>query len=498
MSSNSDVYNRPVRLSRRSTQGVFLGLDGWAFTAISAALAIAVISATRYGFAGFFVSAIVWAPIGISSFIPVQGMAASKFAALWVSKQVRHATGGTKTRFRPERPRIAATLNLPGKLGNIQLWDSDDFTSAYNPSDRTVSITAELDVDGFLMMDNADRYDLSQQLASVLTSFTQRPGIKRVSLQERTMPTTIQPARQYFEDTLVRRGTDGSTAVAQNYLDVMDNAERFAVSHRNYLTLTIDLVALQAQLKSLGGGKQAIQTLAKLEAGNVSAALAAANINVRRWLDSRQWAALARTALDIDSVPMIQDRSDEQTGVSVDAIGPMAFDEPRGNNGVVRADGAWHSTMWIHEWPRSMAQVGFIEPIVFARDPATDDAISHIFTLVLTPVSVKAALKRIRTEKKVWRGNQRLKAKRNDSDSAEDRADWQALEDQEESIVQGHGEYRYGGYLTVSAPTEERLASGIAGIRNAMSRVGMEGQILYCQQAEALLINAMPLGTGLK
>jgi hypothetical protein len=492
------VYDRPVRLSRRSSQGIFIGLDVWASSSIVIAIAIAILASFRDGFPGFAISSIVWAPLAIAAFIPVQGMPAAKMAALWLAKQLRATVGGTRTRFRPERPRVAATLNLPGKFANVQLWDGGSFACAYNPMNRTVSITAELEVDGFLMMANPERFDLSQQWAQVLASFTQRPGIKRVSLQERTVPTTIRPARQHFDEVLTRRAVDGSTAVADNYREVMDISERFAVSHRNYLTLTLDLVALQSQLKSLGGGKAAVLALAKVEAGNVASALAAANLNVRRWLNAREWGALARTAFDPDSLAMIQNRHGDHSGVAVDAIGPMAFEEPRNNNGVVRTEGSWHSTMWIHEWPRSMTQVGFIEPIVFARDPSTDEAITHIFTLVLTPVTVKHALKRIRTEKKVWRGNQRVKARRNENDSAEDRADWQALDDQEESIVQGHGEYRYGGYLTVTAPTEKKLASAIAGIRNSMSRVGMEGQILYCQQAEALLLNAMPLGMGLK
>jgi hypothetical protein len=35
-------------------------------------------------------------------------------------------------------------------------------------------------------------------------------------------------------------------------------------------------------------------------------------------------------------------------------------------------------------------------------------------------------------------------------------------------------------------------------MRNALSRAGMEAQILYCQQAEALMVNALPVGLGMK
>jgi HPt (histidine-containing phosphotransfer) domain-containing protein len=72
------------------------------------------------------------------------------------------------------------------------------------------------------------------------------------------------------------------------------------------------------------------------------------------------------------------------------------------------------------------------------------------------------------------------------------------LEQREQELVAGHGEFSYGAYLTVSADDEQSLEQAIAGARNALSVVGMEAQVLYCQQAEALLINALPLGLGMK
>jgi hypothetical protein len=98
----------------------------------------------------------------------------------------------------------------------------------------------------------------------------------------------------------------------------------------------------------------------------------------------------------------------------------------------------------------------------------------------------------------VWRGNETLRAKRGADGSAADAADWRALEQREQEITRGHGEFHYGAYLTVTARNEEQLDQAIAGMRNALSRAGMEAQILYCQQAEALMVNALPVGLGMK
>jgi len=475
-----------------------MGMDPWQLGFLTAAGIILLISINRFGPVGLLYGVPFYLPLGAAAFTTIRGISAPKMAGLWVTTQVRHAAGATETRFRPERIALAGTLNLPGVRASIQLWDVDGIACVYNPHDRAVSVTAELEVQGFLMHDTPDRFDLAQQWATVLASFTQRPGVKRITLQERTLPSTIRAAREHYDTVVRQRDLDAASPVAENYREVMDGSERYAVAHRNYLTFTLDLVTLGAQLKSLGGGADAVKTLAHVEAHNLADALQAAHIKVRLWLSPRDVAALGRTVFDPAFAAAVQNRAVDRAGVDPIAIGPMYLAEPRHDNGVVITDSGVHTTMWIHEWPRSDAPVGFISPVVFARMPQTGEAITHIFSLVLTPVPVSKALRRIRDEKKVWRGNEKLRAKRGADGSAADAADWDALEKQEEEIVAGHGEFRYGGYLTITAGDREQLDQAVAGMRNALSRAGMEAQILYCQQAEALMVNALPIGLGMK
>ena len=489
---------RPVRLPGRSRQGIVLGMDAWQLTVLATAAVVVLFGVNRFGPPGLLYTAPLYLPLAAAAIITVHGMSAPRMAGLWAMKQVRHATGATTDTFRPEQARPVGTLNLPGVRASIQLWEVDGVSCTYDPHGRTVSVTAELEVQGFLMHDTAERLDLSAQWARVLASFTQRPGIKRVTLQERTLPTTIRAARTHYDTVTTARGIDPASPVAANYAAVMDGSERFAVRHANYLTFTLDLVALAGQVKALGGGKKGAQVLAFMETRNLADALTAAKVTVRRWLSPRDVAALARVTFDPEFAANIQDRTEEHTGLDPVAIGPMFLEEPKGNNKLVRTDSGVHTTMWIHEWPRSDAPVGFVAPIVFARHPGTGEAVTHIFTLVLTPVPLRKALRRVRDEKKVWRGNERLRAKRGTDGSAADAADWEALEKQERELVAGHGEFQYGAYLTVTAPDEEQLDQALAGMRNALAQAEMEAQILYCQQAEALMVNALPIGLGMR
>lgn len=488
---------RPVRLARRSRQGIVLGLDGYQLTFLVIAAGVVLLAVNVFGMGGLaslllalpIAAAAVWNPMGIST---------PRVAGLWLSKQVRHATGGTKQLYRPERVQKEGTVNLPGWRASVQLWDVDGLGVTYNPFERTVSFTAELEVEGFLMKDVSERHTLAHHWSQVLASLTQRSGIKRVTVQERTTPATIRAARDHFQATRAQVRTRLPEAVTGNYEEVMDVSERYAVRHSNYLTVTLDLASLDKQVRALGGGQKGACAVAGVEAGNIADALRNARVQVRRWLSTRDIAALARTTFDPGFIANVQNRPVENTGVDVSAIGPMYLEEPRGKNGIVYTDSGVHTTMWIHEWPRSAAAVGFVSPVVFARHPVTGETVTHIFTIVLTPVPVQKALKRIRTEKKAWRSNERLRAKRGGDGSAADDADWHALEQQEEELVAGHGEFRYAGYLTITGKDEAELEQAVAGARNALARAGMEAQVLYCQQAEALLVNALPLGLGMK
>lgn len=489
-----------VRLHRRSEQGIIGGLNGWQVGSLAVAAAILWLALVRWGIPGAVVSMVIALPIAAGGLIPVNGMPLTRYGYVWLSMIARRRVGATQTRFRPERVTPKGTIQLPGKLGNVQIWDDpeNNFAVVYDPRAKTMSLTAELEVQGFLMMEAPERAQLMEAWSRVLASFTQREGVKRVALQERTSPMTIEPARQHYRMTVEREGLDDTEAVAVNYQDALEAAAAFAVSHKNYLTLTFDLVALHRQVGELGGGKGGILALARQEKDNITAALRDAQFTIRRWLNMRLWAGLARTAFDPDYLSILQNRVGDDEGVDLSAIGPMALEEPKGKNGLVYTDSGYHTTLWVHEWPKMEMPVGFVEPIVFTRDTTTGQAVSHIFTMVMTPVRTRQALKRIRDEKKTWRNNQRVKAKSGQAQSAADVADWDALIEQEQAIIAGEGDYRYGAYVTVSAKSERELTSALAGMRNALNRANMEAQILYCQQAEALLANALPTGQGMK
>jgi len=499
MSEWSSQVARTVRYAPLGTQGVFIGLSVSHLWVLSVAALVVITAVQTSGPVGMLLSLPLWLPLVIVGTVRVHRIPMPIFLRNYGVFMFRHLTGATSHRYRPEAERLEGSLNLPGRRAALQVWESGEGGAVvYDQFERTISITAEIEVEGFMLLDDAGRRHAVDSWATVLGSFTKREGVLRVAMQERTVPVSTEPARAAFDVARGRATTGQDVILVKSYQAVLDQVEGFTVAHQNYLTITLSLGARGGEVKALGGGRRGAVALGAQEMQNVTDALREQSFRVRRWLNARQWAALGRVAFDPEFASQIADRTGTAAGVSLDAIGPMAVDESPSKAHLVRTDSGVHTTMWIHEWPRTDVVPGFVHPVVFAQRPHDGQAVSHMFTIVCSPVKVQKALQAIEREKNTWQTNMTAKQTRGRSMTAADEADWQALVEQERSIVLGHGKFMFSGYVTVSAEDEESLSMATSAMRNGMARAGLEPQILYFQQAEALFANALPAGGGMK
>lgn len=497
----SGSMQRSVRFGPLPSQGVLFGLGMSNLVTLAVAALILLASLMRFGFFGAAVSALLWVPLMVVGLLHVHRVPLPVYLMQWGVFMIRHATGGTKYRFRPEAPRAHGALHLPGRRAGLAVWEGPTSGAAVvmDPFERTVSITAEIDVHGFLLLDDDEQAQVVASWSRALASFTQRDGIARVVMQERTAPASLDPAERSYAHARRRHPLpEGASIVVTAYDGVLEQLRDQAVAHQNYLTIAISLKARAAELKSLGGGQAAAVAIAELELTAVTDAVEKSGFRVRRWLTPRQWVGLGRVAFDPDYAAEVEQRTGGGSGVDVAAIGPMALEEPVNKPSLVRTDSAVHTTMWIHEWPRTDTAPGFMQPVVFAQRADMAQAVSHIFSLVCEPVKTRAALREIERQKKTWMTNASLRQKRGQQISELDNFEFLAIREREAEVVSGHGEFRFAGYLTVSAADEQALSGAVAGIRNGLAQASLEPQILYFQQAEALMLNALPTGGGLK
>lgn len=75
--------------------------------------------------------------------------------------------------------------------------------------------------------------------------------------------------------------------------------------------------------------------------------------------------------------------------------------------------------------------------------------------------------------------------------------EWADVTQRERDLVAGHGDLRYAGFLSVTAPDLDSLQAARAAIEQAAVQAGCETRLLVGQQAQAFVAAALPLCRGI-
>lgn len=484
-----------VRYNRLATQGVWLWLGKSNVAALVVALIIIIASINSTGILGLIITAPLW------GFLTFAGLR-TKFGVplpvlLWrdLMFQLRKSAKATKHLSRPEKAPVVAALgrlNLPGQTSYLQLWETPHGVNVvFDPQLQTASITCMLYGADFLAASQPDKDVLVESWARVKGAWTLNEFIERISVLERTAPGSVESARTYYRT----HATADMPELRESYEESLASAEAQVTRHRTQVTVTFNTRTAREAIKAHGGGKVGLLAFIELQIAATESSLQQCGFVNLEWMNSRVWAGTGRAILDPEYAPVLEMRDGtDLAGVDPLAVGPMSFEEHRT---YVIADSGFHRTFWIHEWPRHEAHPGFTQNVVFATMP-DGRAVRHILNIVEAPVLMRVALKRIAEAKKSWRVNETARIKIGRESSAADHAEWDELVAQDAALASGRGEYRFSGYLTVSAMSLLELDAASMAMRSALSNAGLEPQILYAQQAEALMLNAYPSGRGMK
>ena len=66
------------------------------------------------------------------------------------------------------------------------------------------------------------------------------------------------------------------------------------------------------------------------------------------------------------------------------------------------------------------------------------------------------------------------------------------IQARDEALAAGHADCEFSGFVTVTAPTREQLATDIAVIEQAAHRAHCQLRVLYGVQAQAFIVGALP------
>ena len=155
----------------------------------------------------------------------------------------------------------------------------------------------------------------------------------------------------------------------------------------------------------------------------------------------------------------------------------------------IRADGYWHRTYWVAEWPRSRVGPDFLSPLLVGRG-------RRCFSLVMAPVPPERAARDAESSRTSQLADAQLRAQGGFLETARQRRRAEAVEGREVELADGRGTFRFAGYVAVSDVGIGDLERAAAELERAAAAARLCLRPLYGQQKEALSW-VLPFGRGL-
>jgi len=155
-----------------------------------------------------------------------------------------------------------------------------------------------------------------------------------------------------------------------------------------------------------------------------------------------------------------------------------------------RVEGTWQRTFWVEEWPRVDVPADFLAPVLLADDFCLR------FSVVMEPVSPAKAARDAEQRRTAGIADAELRSRGGFLATQRRLREEEALLQREAELADGHGHYRFSGYATVSATSENELEQASRSILQASAQAGIELRPCYGCQATAFGYT-LPLCRGL-
>ncbi len=397
---------------------------------------------------------------GALATVPVAGRTGDEWLPVVVCWTARRSRGPAARRTRM------------GALRTIRLLRAgwSDMGVVHDRAARTLTAALELRGGSFALL-GADEQDRRVGAwASVLASLAREGSpVHRVQWLATSLPDDGRRVRSYLAAEAALDATPACTASYEALLGDMD-----ARTSRHDVLLAVQV----RQSRSVEAGcavlAREVESLARL--------LSDAEIRVESLLGTED---LARRLLQT-----YEPRSPASNGgasAGVPDAWPMAMEEGWSS---VRVDGMLHATFWVAEWPRLEVRSDFLAPVLLGPARAT-------FGVVMEPLGPHAAVRKAEASRTADLADAELRRRGGFLSTARHDRESEVLARREAELAEGHASFRYSGFVTVSAQSDEELEAAVAEVQHAAGQSRLALRRLYGDQAAGYTCT-LPLCRGLR
>ena len=353
-----------------------------------------------------------------------------------------------------------------GPLRGMRLLRADwrDMGVVHDRGGRTLTAALALRGGSFALL-GADEQDRRVGAwASVLASLAREgSAVHRVQWVAAAFPDDGEGLRSYLA---AERVSDAASACAASYDALLDDLDSYACAHD---------VVLAVQVRLTRSVEVGCATLAR-EVGALIRQLSDADVQVEGVL-----------TVDDLAQQLLRTYEPRPTAVPLQDHWPMAMEESWSE---VRVDGLVHATFWVSEWPRVEVRSDFLAPILLGSARCT-------LAVVMEPLGLDSAVRKVEASRTADLADTELRRRGGFVSTARHARESEVLARREAELAEGHASFRYSGYVTVSAPSDEQLAAACDVVQHAAGQSRLALRRLYGDQASAYTCT-LPLCRGLR
>nr|WP_270889246.1 SCO6880 family protein [Pedococcus sp. 5OH_020] len=423
-------------------------------------------------------SAPLWLSFVALAFAPWNGGAAVETLPTAGHFLARRVRGQTRFLARPDAPRPAGTLALPGDACALRFHIDGPSGAAmvHDPHEQTLTAVALIQHPAYVLLSPEEQgrrvHGWSRSLATLANGST-----ARIQVLESSLPDSGRTITDWWQ---TRGSEDNHQWAVHQYQQLMRRCAPSAATHRTLIAIAIDLKAAAPAIRRSGRGITGAAAVLSREMDALGSTLIGAELRLVHWLDETQ---LARTLLGAYD-PGIDQRPTGPLHSSLSAAGPMAIHEEWHR---LRHDTGYSCVLWIREWPRVEVPSHFLHSLVF------QPGVRRTLSITATPVPVSKAIRDIRRAKVEHATDAMQRARIGAITDLADAAELNDVLDRERALVAGHAELRFTGMVTITATTADDLEAAVAAVERAAIQCGCETRRLLGQQAQAFTAAALPL-----
>jgi len=336
----------------------------------------------------------------------------------------------------------------------------------------------------FAFLDPVDKERRLAAWGSVLAGLGRTGSpVHRMQWVERTFAgdanTLAGHAAEPSPPSLVDRSTTmpgSKEAALEAYAELIATAGPATIEHECLIVLAVNG---RSRTRSFGRGEDGVVGLLRREVRLLQGQLRGVELAAGDPLDASGLAVVMRAAAE----PGVRRR---RSRLQPAAAWPMATDEAWSS---VRVEGAWYATFWIAEWPRVEVGPDFLAPLLLGGAERT-------VSLTMAPVGPDRARRQVEAARTAEFADEELRRRAGFLPTARRRREAEGVAQREAELADGHAEFRFSGYVTVSGPDRDALEAACAEVEQQAQQARLDLRRLFGQQQEAFTWT-LPLARGL-